>query len=660
MSGPYGAAAGAYAAADWSPLPLPPRQKWAPPTGWTGAAGKVAGPRQVERWMPEHAGGNVALRLPDALVGIDVDAYGKKAGAATLAELERELGPLPATWIVTNRDDGVSGIRLYQVPDGLGWKGAAGPGIDIITWYHRFIVAPPSIHPEGRKYRWIRPDGTACDVKAFCKALEDYAVLPDAWVDYLTSDRRKFIDRPAAEMSKADTKAAIAACPDAGGQPCSQMRWALDLWLRKLAEAGADGGAHDVARDAAWAVILDGRKGHRGVTTTLDAIREAFFSATADRRRDEAEWGRIVDRGVAKAVEEVKSISSADGCDADAETERLIEQAKEPSEDAVDAMLAELLDFDALDAIPEAEYLIKGLFDMDSLAQVFGQSGHRKSFVMLDISCHISLGLPWGGRRVRSGPVVYIAAEGERGVRKRLRAWAQHHGKRPNVLVLPRPVSADEWPVLVAALKRVKPVLVVGDTQARLTSGIDENSAKEIGPFIDRLDDVRRATGACVAVVHHEGLAVGRARGSSAQKGALEHQFRVFTDKETQQTVFTDEKQKDNATSGDLRFDPVVVSLGKDADGDPITSLVLVPAADDLLSELDRLEDIKSKYQRKIIEIISDAPFAGMTKAEVRSVFTQSCDRQRFAAAWDAVIQRGLIVPVGKSARYRLAGIEGG
>ncbi len=48
--------------------------------------------------MGVFGGGNVGLRLPECVLGIDVDAYAGKSGAATLAEAEARLGALPLTW----------------------------------------------------------------------------------------------------------------------------------------------------------------------------------------------------------------------------------------------------------------------------------------------------------------------------------------------------------------------------------------------------------------------------------------------------------------------------------------------------------------------------------------------------------------------------------
>jgi Bifunctional DNA primase/polymerase, N-terminal len=183
-SRPYGSAARAYLAAGYSPLPLPPGVKWPPPKGWTGAAAPMADLEQVRRWIRSDPAGNIALRLPDGVIGIDLDLYDDPSKdhpaaerQAAWRELEARLGHLPGSPRSTSRDDGISGIRLYRVP--AGWKAAgilpaapvcrghplpdgrkAEPGDlvspgEVIQHHHRYMVAPPSLHPSGRGYRWL-------------------------------------------------------------------------------------------------------------------------------------------------------------------------------------------------------------------------------------------------------------------------------------------------------------------------------------------------------------------------------------------------------------------------------------------------------------------------------------------------------------------------
>lgn len=186
MSAPYSDTAREYLAAGWtSVLPLPPGAKTPPPAGFTGAAGADPDDETIARWEREQGDGNVALRLPDGIVGIDVDAYGSKHGQASLAALEAELGALPPTWWSTARSDGVSGIRFYRVPVGTRFGGELGKDIDVIQRHHRYAVVWPSTNPKagGAIYRWLAPGGAA---KERPPRVEELPELPAAWVTALS------------------------------------------------------------------------------------------------------------------------------------------------------------------------------------------------------------------------------------------------------------------------------------------------------------------------------------------------------------------------------------------------------------------------------------------------------------------------------------------
>ena len=161
MSDPYADAYALYWQAGWRGiLPLPYAKKKNPPAGFTGATGTDPTFPDVHAWADGTGGKhNICLRMPANIIGIDVDAYGDKSGAITLAAREEQWGPLPPTWRTTSRDDGVSGIRLYRIPEGLAWPGVVGPGIETVRRDHRYAVAWPSVHPEGGTYRWIDADG---------------------------------------------------------------------------------------------------------------------------------------------------------------------------------------------------------------------------------------------------------------------------------------------------------------------------------------------------------------------------------------------------------------------------------------------------------------------------------------------------------------------
>ena len=122
-SRPYGSAARAYFAAGYRPLPLPPRKKASPPEGYTGRTGRKVTDDDLSRWLASHRSGNIGLRLPPGVAGIDVDAYKGAGHVAAWEELTARCGPLPDAPWCSSRDDGISGVRLFRVPEG--WEASA-------------------------------------------------------------------------------------------------------------------------------------------------------------------------------------------------------------------------------------------------------------------------------------------------------------------------------------------------------------------------------------------------------------------------------------------------------------------------------------------------------------------------------------------------------
>ena len=286
-------------------------------------------------------------------------------------------------------------------------------------------------------------------------------------------------------------------------------------------------------------------------------------------------------------IEDLVPLDDEDHREPEAESGRLDPEttsSEEYFEASVERLLGQLLDTDGLDGIPPLEPLVGDLLAMNTVARVVGPSGTFKSFVLLDMCGHVGTGMKWHGQYVHQGLVIYLVAEGEQGIRKRVRAWEQHYGMRmDNVRFLPRPVQAmsPEWDVLIEALRRMQPVLVVVDTQARVTLGVEENSNTDMGRVVDRFDQLRTAAGACVAVVHHTGHVGEHGRGASAVKGTLQSELMVSRKGDKiPNTILTIKsgKQKDEDQDGDFQFGLKKISLDGEykPDGRPVTSLVLV------------------------------------------------------------------------------------
>jgi hypothetical protein len=262
--------------------------------------------------------------------------------------------------------------------------------------------------------------------------------------------------------------------------------------------------------------------------------------------------------------------------------------AVDVASDEVSALLAEMLTADELSARKPPRYLIEDFLQYDSEAWVIGEPGSKKSFVVLDMAACVATGRRWQGHRVNPALVVFIVAEGAGGSSARVRAWMKEYEPMGDCIrFLPRPVqSADlrAWAVLVQACARLAAVaaemgrgmLVVLDTQARVTVGLKENDATDMGIFVNALGAIRAVTGACVLPIHHTGRRGGDARGSSAIDGAQTTELKVVKKGDLYGQVIT-EKQKDIAEAEPINIKFKVVDLGLDEDGRKIDSLVLVP-----------------------------------------------------------------------------------
>jgi len=226
----------------------------------------------------------------------------------------------------------------------------------------------------------------------------------------------------------------------------------------------------------------------------------------------------------------------------------------------LEQLRAELWDTDGLDLIPDPEPLIgDGLVFLDSLVWVIGKPGSYKSFLAQDWCGSVATGETWHGHSVHKGPVLYVIAEGRAGIKKRIRAWEQATG-RPmyGVTFLTMAVQADNelaWSALLELVAELHPVLVVVDTQARVSLGMEENSNTEMGRFVHQVDRLRRKCGSTVVVVHHTSAVGERGRGATAIDGAADTIVKVAND--DGQITVSCEKNKNGPTWDDIRLRPV-------------------------------------------------------------------------------------------------------
>ena len=142
----------AYAARAWSVIPMQPRGK-RPLVVWHGFQQRIAGEDEIAHWFSRWPDANVGIVTGQisGIVVVDVDP--RHGGPASLAEAESRLGPLEATVEVAT---GGGGLHLYYAHPGVTTANRVAmlPGIDL-RGDGGCVVAPPSVHPSGRRYDWV-------------------------------------------------------------------------------------------------------------------------------------------------------------------------------------------------------------------------------------------------------------------------------------------------------------------------------------------------------------------------------------------------------------------------------------------------------------------------------------------------------------------------
>lgn len=168
-------AARAYASMGWPIIPLWPRDKR--PANKNGLASPLETLDQIDEWWSKRPDLNIALRTGDVFDVLDLDGkQGMESLQFYLIQWQidhgqpltqyRHPGPIAKT--------GKGAHLLFQPTGGRNFANKH-PGLDF-RGQRGYIVAPPSIHPNGHRYIWHR-DG-------------ELPPAPDWLIDLLTPTRQ--------------------------------------------------------------------------------------------------------------------------------------------------------------------------------------------------------------------------------------------------------------------------------------------------------------------------------------------------------------------------------------------------------------------------------------------------------------------------------------
>lgn len=251
---------------------------------------------------------------------------------------------------------------------------------------------------------------------------------------------------------------------------------------------------------------------------------------------------------------------------------------------------------DITPALDTADF-VQGVLIAGSAAVIYGESNAGKTFWATDLSLHVAAGLPWNGRRVEQGGVVYCVLEGGTGFRNRVAAWRSDRGLDDAVVpfsAIPATLNlldadADTQRLIDAikaeALRMGCPVkLVMIDTLARAFAGGNENASEDMGLLVHNMDLIRKETGACVVFIHHSGKDQAKgARGHSSLRAAIDTEIEVQAEVGSDIKTATLVKQREMTKGAVFSFRLDVIELGNNRHGEPVTTCLVRPiAAEDL------------------------------------------------------------------------------
>ena len=343
------------------------------------------------------------------------------------------------------------------------------------------------------------------------------------------------------------------------------------------------------------------------------------------------------------------------------------------------------VDFDSSLETRPPSWLIKGLLIRSGVGMLYGESSAGKTFLAIHAALCVAWGLPFFGRRVKQGAVVFIAAEGGAGVIPRFKAAeaalmgaisAESLARKARGLAplsrapirivteAPNLSRTGSSHPLVATIEDAEAgfagaghglAMVVVDTWHAVMGGGEENSAADTGEALRPIVDLADRLGFLALLLHHPGKDLDRgARGSNSLPAAMDAtiELRVpgsegakakSSSAMRQATVV---KLRDGETGGTFNYRLPVVQLGEDEDGDPWTTCVVEPCAapkldDNGLSGADRevLEAVDAAQReagdgRAKIEVARLRFYNGRPEAKAearRKAWTRGVERLRGA-----------------------------
>lgn len=280
---------------------------------------------------------------------------------------------------------------------------------------------------------------------------------------------------------------------------------------------------------------------------------------------------------------------------------------------------------------PRPDPLVKGFIREQEAVCVYSEANAGKSFVVLDIAMCVATGKPWlDTYAVKQGPVIYMAGEGGASLQDRANAWMRYH-KIPEVFGMyfqTRPLPLREEETIEEIQKRLKrfqeklrgrdkadlqPRLIVVDTLSQFMMGGDENGP-DMALFVSNCRRLSQDNNTAILIVHHTNKNGESERGHTALRGNVDVMFKCkphYQDNKLAGLDIINDKQRDIARAARVNVKFKTILIGKDEDGDDISSLVPVPTVEapsklpklrpSLLKVLEAMLNVENEKTERVV-----------------------------------------------------------
>jgi hypothetical protein len=279
-----------------------------------------------------------------------------------------------------------------------------------------------------------------------------------------------------------------------------------------------------------------------------------------------------------------------------------------------------VLIYDGEEDCGPVDWLIDGVLPAEGAGMLFGETDLGKTFVALDMAIPVSAALPWHGRAVAHGTVLFIEAEGGRSFALRKHAAKLEAGVDPSMLMHlpfitvhePLGFGPDTDPALVemraaairgdVATRQLPPIrFVVADTLAQNIHGNADDNA-DMSAFMRLFRAFLKALSAEPVfglLIHHPGHSnKERARGAYALPADLDAILHLEGEEGAPGvlTLSCDRMRESE------RFPPILLGLEKRSvlldDGSTTSTLVVVPRAESDAKSAEKPDERIVKHLR--------------------------------------------------------------